>query len=616
MNFDELIRGFNSADDSSGGLIRRENINPKYTWNLCDIYASDKLWETDFAEAEKRSGLYKKFEGTLGNSSAELLACLKFEEETGMLLSKLYSYAFMSKDIDLNNVIYQGMYDRVSALYSKISAASSFIRPELVSIPEEKLWKFLDENPGLSIYRHQFEDLIRTKKHTLNKREEELLAMAHQLAEIPYTSFGYFSNADIQFPVVKDENDADMQISHGRYYASLRSPDRNFRERVYRGYYKPFMEHKNMLSSLFNGNVKALMFNARARSYDSTRHASLDANNIPVAVYDNLMKTVNENLSALHRWAGLKKKLLNIDKLRPYDTVAPLFEEVRKKYSYDDAKSIVVNSLQPMGKEYLDTLNHAFQNRWIDVYETKGKRSGAYSSGTVLGVHPYVLLNWNEQLNDVFTLAHEMGHNMHSYYTEKNQPYPYADYSIFLAEVASTTNEALLQDYLIKNARSKNEKLSLLENYLNNITSTFFTQVRYAEFEMMMNEAAENGDPLTPDMLCKNYGDLFQKYWGDSMDVLDEETYAWSRIPHFYYNFYVYQYATGFAASEALACKIVAEGNTAVEKYMGFLKAGSSDYPINVLKSAGVDMSSAGPVLAVINKMEKLLDEMETILEK
>ena len=462
----------------------------------------------------------------------------------------------------------------------------------------------------------QIPDLLRTKSHTLSPKEEELMALSGQVRGVPSNVFGMFNNADIQFPTVKDQNGEEIKISHGRYGAAMYSTDREFRRRVYKGLYKPYMEYKNTLVALFNGNIKSAIFNAKSRNYSSTRMASLFPNNIPLEVYDNLVNTVNSNLSPLHRWAKLKKRVLGIDDLHPYDTYVTLFPSVKKDYSYEKSVDILLKALKPLGEEYISSLKLAFNNRWIDVHETKGKRSGAYSSGVSYGVHPYVLLNWSNQLNDVFTFAHEMGHNMHSYYTEKSQPYPYANYSIFVAEVASTANEALLVDYLIENAETKEEKLALIENQLTNITTTFFRQTRFADFEKEVHRKTESGDALTPEILCSLYGNMYQKYWGDEMVVDEEETYTWARIPHFYYNFYVYQYATSYAASQELVSQIKNEGQPAIDRFLNFLKAGSSKYPIDVLKIAGVDMTSPNPIKSVINKMNGLLDEMERLLNE
>lgn len=594
---------------------KREEIDEKYKWNLTDIYKSDDDWEKDFNWLDENIKNYSKFEGKLGDSADNLLACFKFDEEIGSKLERMYLYSMLAKDSDMSVSKYQGMDDRIKSLSTKVMTASSFLKPELLKIEQDKLLGMINSLPELKIYLHSINDLLRFKSHTLDKEKEELLAMAGEIAQVPYNTYSIFTNADLQFPKVKDDKGNDVEISHARFYSALYAKDRTYRERAFKAYLTAFKNNANSISTLFNGNLKANIFFARARKYNSAREAALHKNNIPVSVYDNLIEAINNNFEPMYRWASLKKKLLGINELHPYDSYVTLFDQkLEKKYSYDEAKKIVIKSLKVMGEEYLTSIQKAFDNRWIDVYETKAKRSGAYSSGTTYGVHPYVLLNWTDMLNDVFTLAHEMGHNMHSYYTGLNQPYVYANYSIFLAEVASTFNENLLLDYLIEHAESKAEKLFLLEKYLNNITTTVYRQVMFAEFESLTHSKVEKGEALTPDTLCLLYKDIYKKYWGPEMVIDEEETYTWARVPHFYYNFYVFQYATGFAASEALAAKVKSEGKPAVEKYLNFLKSGSSDYAINVLKKAGVDMNSLEPVLAVTSKMKKLLDEVEKLI--
>jgi oligoendopeptidase F len=605
------------SDSGNGALPTRDKVEEKYKWDLTHIYATDEKWEEDFKWVEENIKVYEKYEGKISTDIGLLAECLKFDDSIGIKLDRLHLYASLSKDSDMRVNNYQALNERIRSLASKASSASSFIRPEILSIPGDELLKSAGQNEELKIYKHLLEDIIRTKSHTLSKQEEEILALAGETSQIPYNAFSIFTNADIKFPVIKDENGNDFEISHARYYSAMYSLDRAFRQRAYSNYYKQFIDYSNTFSVLFNGNLKIHIFNAKARKYGSSREAALNVNNIPVSVYDNLIKTVNENLKPLHRWALLKKKILKIDELHPYDLYVPLFQtSAERKYSFDEAVEIVYKALEPLGKDYLDTLRMAFENRWVDVYETQAKRSGAYSSGTTFGMHPYVLLNWTGMLNDVFTLAHEMGHNMHSYYTGLNQPYPYANYSIFLAEVASTFNESLLLDYLIKNSSSKTEKLDLIEKYLNNITATFYRQAMFAEFESLVYEKTENGAALTSDVLCDFYKEIYQKYWGPEMIIDEEEEYTWARVPHFYYNFYVYQYATGFAASEVLTKKVKEEDGAAVKKYLGFLKAGSSDYPIEILKSAGVDMNSSEPVIAITRKMTELLDEVDVLINQ
>jgi oligoendopeptidase F len=592
-------------------LVKRSEIDPKYTWNLTDIYKSEDLWEKDFKMLEEQAAAYKNFEGKLGSSTGLLYQCLQHDEKVGIKFEHLRMYSSLNKDLDLGNAKYQGMYDRVQALSSRINTAAAYIRPELLAIPEATLQQFISEKKELALYKHYFNNILRLKPNTLPKEQEELLALASPMMETAYSVFGLFKNADMQYPTIKDEAGKDLELSDGRYYA-----DRAFRERAYKGYYKPYVDYKNTLGGLFNGQLKMLAFNAKARKYNSTLEAALNENNIPVDVYRNLIKSVNDNLEPLHRWGTLRKKALKLDKIHVYDTYVSLFPSVTKTYSYDEAVQICIEALKPLGDDYIKNLKTAFGNRWVDVYETKGKRSGAYSTGAAIGVHPYVLMNWNGTLNEVFTLAHEMGHNMHSYYSSISQPYIYADYPIFLAEVASTLNEALLLDYLIKKATTKTEKMALIEKFIMNIKGTFYRQARFADFELLVNDLYAKGEALPPDRLSQLFGEMYQKYWGTDMEMDPEEAYCWARIPHFYYNFYVYQYSVCFAASQAIAEKIFTEGKPAIDKYLEFLKSGRSEYPIPTLAKAGVDMSKPDPILAVSKKMNSLLDELEKLMNE
>ncbi len=603
------------APEAGSDLPMRDQFEEKYKWDLTDVYKTVEDWQKDFDYVNTNKTKYLQFEGKIGNSANDLLACLKFDDEMGIKVSRLFLYAMLSKDLDLGNSENNARYNQVVALNAQVAAASSFIRPEILDIPKEVLEKYINKIDELKIYEHLLNNLLRTRAHTLSKELEEMLAMTGLVTQVPYDVFSVFKNAEMEFPKVAGENNqGEIQVTDGRFYAAMYSTDRDYRERVYKAYYRPFMKYKNTFLTLFTGNLKAIGLNAKARKYKTSREASLDINNIPISVYDNLVNTVEANLKPLNRWCSLKKKILDVEKFHSYDTYVTLFPSVKKEYIYDQSKDILLEALKPLGKDYLKNLKTAFDNRWIDVYETKGKRSGAYSSGTTFGVHPYVLLNWNNQLNDVFTFAHEMGHNMHSYYTGLTQPYPYADYSIFVAEVASTMNEAFLLDYLIDNAESKEEKLALIEKHLNNITTTFYRQTRFAAFEQIAHEMMERGEAITPEILCEKFGKMYQDYWGEDMIVDEEETYTWARIPHFYYSFYVYQYATSYAASAVLTEKIKIEGQPAIDKFMSFLKAGSSKYPINVLKDAGVDMNTKEPVTAVVEKMNSLLDQMEELL--
>jgi oligoendopeptidase F len=614
-NLFDLTKSYSSTGTTS--LPVREQIEEKYKWNLADIYNSIEDWETDFAWVKNNLPGYKQFIGTLAESPDQLLKCLKFDDEIGIKIERLFLYAMLAKDSDLRVGKFQAMDERIKTLNSNVSTASSFIRPELLRIPDDKLMKMIEARIELKAYKHFIEDLLRRKEHTLSQEEEEIIALAEELTPTSYNVFSMFTNADMKFPSVKDESGSEVELSHGRYYAAMFSNNREYRQRAFTSYFKPFQDYSNTISVLFNSNLKSNIFNAKSRKYKSAREAALDRNNIPVSVYDNLVKTVTNNLAPMHRWAELKKKILNLTELHPYDVYVSLFStSFERKYPYEEAMKIVQDSLFHMGENYLSSLKTAFNSRWIDVYETQAKRSGAYSSGTTFGVHPYVLLNWTDLLNDVFTLSHEMGHNMHSFYTGQTQPFIYSNYTIFLAEVASTFNESLLLEHFIKMAETREEKLFFIEKYLNNITSTFYRQTMFAEFEMLVNEKTENGAALTSDELCELYKNIYAKYWGPAMVIDKEEEFTWARVPHFYYNFYVYQYATGFAASEVLAAKVLNEGKPAVEKYLQFLRAGNSDYSINILKNAGVDMNSKEPVLAVTRKMDQLLDEAEKLLNQ
>ncbi len=602
------------TEDSNSGLLIRDEIGDSFKWNLTDIYSSDESWEKAFEELSGKTENLSKFTGILAESSDNLLRCLKYDEEIGIILDRLHLYAMLAKDIDLSNEKYQGMYDRLMTLAAKLSAASSFIKPEILEIPEEKLFGFISENKELKIYKHLIDDLLRTKSHTLSSEQERMMANVSPALQVASSVFGLLTNADMKFPTIKDEQGNDIEITHGRYSSAMYSLDREYRKRFYKNYYTPYIEYKNTIGALFGGNIKSDFFNATTRNYVSSREAALDANNIPLSVYDNLVNTVTENLAPLHRWAKLKKKLLKLDSFHAYDAYVTLFPSVKKKYSYEDGMKMVLDSLTPLGTSYINDVKFAFDNNWVDVFETKAKRSGAYSSGTTFGVHPYVLLNWSDELNDIFTLTHEMGHNIHSYYTGESQPYPYANYSIFVAEVASTVNEALLLDYLIEKSESKEEKLSLIEKHINNIVTTFYRQTLFAKFEQIVHEKNQNGEALTSELLSNLYGKLHLQFWGSEMELDEEEKYTWARVPHFYYNFYVYQYATSFAASESLSLKIKSGKNNSVEKYLSFLHSGSSAYPIDVLKMAGIDMTTADPIIAVTKKMNELLDLLESLI--
>jgi oligoendopeptidase F len=601
------------SQDEVNRLPTRDQIDPKYTWNLADVYASDSLWEKDYKWVSDNLKGYKNFEGKLGNSSKDLLAALKFEESLLKKLYKIYLYANSAKDLDLSNSVNNARYDKAIQLFTQLGTYSSFMSPEILDIPQEKLDRFINESSGLKEFKHQLNNLVRSKKHVLAKDQEELLAKTGQITKISSNTVDVFTNSDLQFPIIKDANGKDFQLSDGRLNFALESSDRSFRERALEGFRKSYYDYRNTLASLLYGQVKVNMFYSNVRKYNSSLEAALDGDSIPVAVYNNLVKTVNENLKPLQRWHKIRKTVLGYKEYYPYDYYVTLFPGVKKEYSYDSAVVIVKNALKPLGDDYIKNLTYAFEHRWVDVHETKGKMSGAYSTSVSFETHPFVLLNWNNTLDDVFTLAHEMGHTMHTFYAEKTQPLQYASYSTFVAEVASTCNEALLLDYLIEKATSKEEKLALIEKYIQNITLTFYRQVMLAEIEKVINENAEMGESLTSDLMMQICYDIDHKYGGPDI-ILNKESLIWAYVPHFYYNFYVYQYATSFSASQYLFYKIKNEKQPAIDKYLTLLKSGGSDYPINLLKNAGIDMSSPEPIVQTIHKMNELLDEMEKLL--
>jgi oligoendopeptidase F len=529
-------------------------------------------------------------------------------------IGKLYAYAHMRNDEDKNLTLHQEQYDRMGGLMVEYNEAVSFFEPELLAVDSQKLdtWK---KEAGLKIYAHFLDNITRVKPHILTEKEERLLALSGEIRRAPADIFSMFDNADIQFPFIKDDQDKEVRLTNALYGKFQQSPDRRLRRESYLALYQPYLANRNTLAASYAAIVKSHIFNARARNYQSTLQAALDSNNIPEQVYHTLIKTARANLKPLHRFVALRKRILNLnDGIFDYDLRAPLFSSKQREYSWQEACDMVINGAQELGKDYQANLTKGFKERWIDVYENKGKRSGAYSSGTY-GVHPYVLMNYNGTLNDVFTLTHEMGHALHTWYTINNQPFIYGDYPIFLAEVASTTNEALLEKYLIDQAQTKEEKLALLNSALEKYNGTFYRQALFAEFELKSHLAIEQGEALTADKLDELFASVYADYYGADFTVVRENKALWSRIPHFYYNYYVFQYSTSFVASSALVSKILDEGNNAREKYLNFLKSGRSRYPLETLQLAGVDMSSEDPVMRTIKLMDNLLDQVETLID-
>ncbi|PYZ97731.1 oligoendopeptidase F [Alteribacter lacisalsi] len=599
--------------EQTTALPKRDEIPKELTWDLEDIFETDDKWEETFKEIKGMLPKISEYKGKLGDSADTLYEALSYQDEISKKLGRLYTYAHMRYDQDTTNSFYQGLNDRASQLVSMVSSEASFVTPEILSIPEEKLQGFVDEHEDLKLYKHMLNELNENRPHVLSEKEESLLAQVSEVTSAPSNTFGMLNNADMKFPKVKDEKGREMEVTHGRYLRFLESEDRSVRETAFKAVYETYGKYKNTFASTLGGNVKKNLFNARVRNYSSAREAALSKNHIPEVVYDQLVDTVNKNLHLLHRYVDIRKRALGLDELHMYDLYTPLVKDVKMEVPYEEAKELVKKGVEPLGDEYVSIVQEGFDNRWVDVEENAGKRSGAYSSGAY-GTMPYILMNWQDNVNNLFTLTHEFGHSVHSYYTRKNQPYPYANYSIFVAEVASTCNEALLNDHLLEVTDDKQKRLYLLNHFLEGFRGTVFRQTMFAEFEKVIHEKAADGESLTPDLLSEVYYDLNKKYFGENIVVDEEIALEWARIPHFYYNFYVYQYATGYSAATTLAKQIQEEEDAAVTRYLDFLKAGSSDYPIEVLKKAGVDMTSPEPIEEAMKVFEETLSELETLL--
>ncbi|MGA8942742.1 MAG: oligoendopeptidase F [Thermoactinomyces sp.] len=604
-----------SEQQSNKKLPLRSEIPAEFTWRLEDIFPTDKDWEQEYNEIKKLIPKVDQFRNVLGRSSQDLLKGLQFQDELLMRLDKLYTYAHMRFDQDTTQSVYQAMNDRAKSLYTEVSSALSFMVPEILSIPEEKLHAFLEENNELQLYRHALEELNTRRPYILSKNEEKILAQASDALQTAANTFSMLNNADLKFPEIIDEDGDKVEVTHGRYIHFMESRDRRIRKDAFQAVYSTYEKYRNTFASTLSGAIKKNNFYANVRGYKSARHAALSKNQIPETVYDQLVDTVNRYLPLLHRYMSVRKKALGLEEMHMYDIYTPLVKEVSFKISYPEAQKILLDAMSVMGDEYVSILKEAYENRWVDVYENRGKRSGAYSSGAY-GTNPYILLNWQDNLDNLFTLAHEFGHSVHSYYTRKHQPFVYGNYSIFVAEVASTCNEALLNDYLLKKLDDKQKRLYLLNHYLDGFRGTVFRQTMFAEFEHLIHQKAQAGEALTPHLLTSLYYELNRKYHGDDMVSDKEIGLEWARIPHFYYNYYVYQYATGFSAAAALSQQILLEGKPAVNRYLSFLKAGSSDTPINVLKKAGVDMTSSAPIEQALKTFENKLDEFERLLSK
>lgn len=591
-------------------LPKRSEVKVEDTWKLSDMFESDTAWEEELNQIKKKSEDLVCMEGKVGESASSLLKVMDLSAELDERISLAFNYAERLYDEDTGNNEHQAMVAKIMSLYADLGSKTAFVDPEVLAIDEKKLEGFYKEEPKLELYRRFIDEILRVKAHRLSTEMEKLVALTMEMSQTPSETFSLFSNADMTFPEIKDEEGQTVRLSHGRFVPMLESADRRVREDAFKQYYSEYKKYLNTYASLYNGQVKQQIFYAKARNYESTLVASVDANNVSPVVYHNLVDTVNKNLDKLHRYVKLRKKYLGVDELHMYDIYTPMISDVAKKYTFDEAKAIALKALEPLGAEYVAKVKEGFENRWIDVYENQGKRSGAYSAGAY-GTHPYVLMNFNGSLDNVFTLIHEMGHAMHSYYSNENQPYIYSQYKIFVAEVASTCNEILLLEYLLKNTTDEKERLYLLNHYLDMFKGTLFRQTQFAEFEMKTNQMVEDGEGLNADNLNHLYHEINEKYYGPDMISDDEIAYEWARIPHFYYNFYVYQYATSFSAAVAIAHDILREGEPVVKRYKEFLSGGCSDAPVALLRKVGVDLESAEPIQAALDVMAEVLDEME-----
>jgi oligoendopeptidase F len=589
---------------------KRSEIAPENSWKLEDLFANQAAWDKEYSQAKELMKKVEVFQGKLADPK-ELKACFELEDELSLHVERLYVYANMKHHEDTTEPAYQALSEKSKKLSVETGETLSFITPEVLSLPDADLDSMIG-NPELAKYRHTLEEMRRQKAHILSKAEEALLAGVGNVSQAPGTIFSMLNNADLKFPKVKDENGNEVELTQGRYIQFLESKNREVREAAFKAMYETYGKLKNTIASTLSANVTKNIFYSRARKYPSALEMSLYGDNIPKSVYTNLIDTIHKHLPLMHRYMELRKKLLKLDELHMYDLFAPLVEEFKMDITFEQAKGTVKESLKPLGEDYLGVLQEGFENSWIDVYENEGKRSGAYSWGA-FGTHPYVLLNHKDNLNSMFTLTHEMGHALHSYYSDNNQDYRDAQYTIFLAEVASTLNEALLMDYMLKKSTDPKEKMYLLTYYADQFRTTVFRQTMFAEFEKIIHEKAEQGESLTPQELSKIYYDLNKQYYGPNMVIDKDIEMEWARIPHFYTSFYVYKYATGFSAATSFAKQILEEGAPAVDRYLGFLKSGGSDYSINILKKAGVDMSTPEPIEQAMSVFEELITQMEQL---
>ncbi|MFI3313588.1 MAG: oligoendopeptidase F [Eubacteriales bacterium] len=594
--------------------LERNQQKTEDLWSIHDLYVTDDLWKIDFETLKALVPTVASYAGTLSQNSHILLEYLRLDDQIGMMLDKLSNYASRRSDEDTRVATYQAMEGQIHSLWVEIVGASSFFSNELLTIPQETLDEFYEEVPELLVYRRALQQIQRKREHVLSPAEEKLLAGVRELSSTPSNVYSMFSDADVKFPDVVDSKGEAYTLTQSTYVRLLESGDRTLRKNAFETYYEVLSGFSNTMAATLNGQVKQLEFFAKARKYQSSLQASLDSTEVPTSVYHNLIDTIHNHLDKMHRYVRLRKKILGLGDLHMYDIYTPLVADCDVKIPFSDAKAGVMEAVAPMGTDYQAILQEGYDKGWIDVYENVGKRSGAYSAGAA--VHPFVLLNYDGSLDSQFTLAHEMGHAIHSYLSHKHQPYVDSDYVIFVAEVASTCNEALLMQHLLGETTDKAQWMYLVNHFLDQFKGTMFRQVMFAEFELKIAELNANGTTLTAELLQEVYGDLNRQYYGEDMAEDREIAMEWARIPHFYYNYYVFQYATGFAAAMALSSKILAEGKPAVDNYLAFLSGGCSKDPIALLQGAGVDMTTSAPIDEAMAIFGDLLDQMERAVEE
>lgn len=592
----------------------RSEADPKYTWALEDVYANNDVWKTDLEKARALPAQLAAYKGHLGDSAQKLLEFLQLGDGISVLFDSLYGYAQRRSDEDTANSLYQGMTSQAMSAMVAVDAASSFETPELLAIPDDKLEQFYQEEPALETYRLALTRIRSKRAHILSDAEEKLLAAAGEMSQAPDSVYSVFADADLKFPSATDKDGNSHPVTHGTYIPLMHSADRVLRKSAFASLYSVYGQFRNTAAALLSAQVKQLKFYADARKYDSTLQASLDGNYVPTEVYTNLISAVHENMAPMYRYVDLRRKLLGVDELHMYDLYTPIVSDVDVNIPYEEAKQTVYDALACMGDDYRAILKEGFDNRWIDVYENVGKCSGAYSAG--LRKHPYVLLNYSGTLDSMFTLAHEMGHAIHSYLSNKHQPVAYSNYSIFVAEVASTCNEALLMQHLLKTTKDKKRRAYLINYFLEQFRTTLYRQTMFAEFELEINRRNERGESLTAESLNALYHELNHQYFGDDIVIDKEIDLEWARIPHFYYDYYVYQYATGYSAAIALSRHILKEGAPAVKDYIHFLSGGCSTDPISLLRGAGVDMASTAPIHDALQLFDELITEMEQLMDE